>query len=109
VKLVSADTLRGRRAEINAIIGRRAYELFKSRGGLHGRDVEDWMEAESELLHTCASHNLKESADAVVFRAELPRPFQADRLASQCGTAPVDAQRGNQGFYRVWGSEGHAR
>lgn len=32
------------------LIARRAYELFERRGGGHGRDVEDWLEAERELL-----------------------------------------------------------
>jgi hypothetical protein len=27
----------------------RAYELFESRGYEHGRDVDDWLEAEAEL------------------------------------------------------------
>ena len=30
-------------------IARRAYELFEARGGEHGHDVEDWLEAQSEL------------------------------------------------------------
>ena len=30
-------------------IARRAYELFLARGGAHGRDVEDWLQAEREL------------------------------------------------------------
>ena len=30
-------------------IARRAYELFLARGGVHGRDVEDWLTAEQEL------------------------------------------------------------
>ena len=32
-----------------AQIARRAYELFLQRGGVHGRDVEDWLAAEQEL------------------------------------------------------------
>jgi hypothetical protein len=31
------------------LITRRAYERFQSRGGEHGRDQEDWLEAEREL------------------------------------------------------------
>lgn len=27
----------------------RAYELFLSRGGQHGQDVDDWLEAERQL------------------------------------------------------------
>ncbi len=30
-------------------IARRAFELFLSRGGAHGHDVEDWLAAEREL------------------------------------------------------------
>ena len=28
----------------------RAYQIFLGRGGLHGRDLDDWLEAERELL-----------------------------------------------------------
>jgi hypothetical protein len=31
-------------------IQRRAYEIFLYRGGTHGRDVEDWIQAERELM-----------------------------------------------------------
>ena len=31
-------------------IARRAYELFLQRGGEHGRDRDDWLSAERELL-----------------------------------------------------------
>jgi hypothetical protein len=31
-------------------IARRAYERFEERGREHGRDLEDWLEAERELL-----------------------------------------------------------
>jgi hypothetical protein len=30
-------------------LARRAYERFQTRGGEHGRDQEDWLEAEREL------------------------------------------------------------
>jgi Protein of unknown function (DUF2934) len=30
-------------------IARRAYEIFEARGGQHGRDLEDWLQAEREL------------------------------------------------------------
>ncbi len=32
-------------------VARRAYEISRSRGGVHGRDVEDWLAAERELRH----------------------------------------------------------
>ena len=33
-------------------VARRAYELFLSRGGQHGRDLDDWLEAERQLTVT---------------------------------------------------------
>ncbi|MBI2828452.1 MAG: DUF2934 domain-containing protein [Acidobacteria bacterium] len=30
-------------------IARRAYDLFERRGRQHGRDLEDWLQAEREL------------------------------------------------------------
>jgi hypothetical protein len=30
-------------------IARRAYELYQARGGTHGADVDDWLQAEQEL------------------------------------------------------------
>jgi hypothetical protein len=32
------------------IIRMRAYQLFEQRGCLHGYDVEDWLQAESEVM-----------------------------------------------------------
>ena len=29
---------------------RRAYELFEHRGSRHGRDLDDWLQAEQEIL-----------------------------------------------------------
>jgi hypothetical protein len=37
-------------------IARRAYQLFEERGGEHGHDLEDWLQAEGELRH--ALHDL---------------------------------------------------
>ncbi len=31
-------------------IATRAYQLFVARGGRHGYDIEDWLQAERELL-----------------------------------------------------------
>lgn len=34
------------------LIRRRAYEIYCARGGFHGRDVDDWLQAERELRGT---------------------------------------------------------
>jgi HSP20 family molecular chaperone IbpA len=79
VHLVTADILRNRKIEIDVMIARRAFELFEVRGGGHGHDVDDWITAELELLRPYR-HDLKESAEAVVFHAELPCSFTPDQL-----------------------------
>jgi HSP20 family molecular chaperone IbpA len=43
------------------------------------QDLQDWLEAESDIVHVCR-HDLRESAEAVVLRAELPNSFKADQL-----------------------------
>jgi Protein of unknown function (DUF2934) len=36
-------------AATDEAIARRAYELYQARGGTHGADVDDWLQAEREL------------------------------------------------------------
>jgi len=53
------------------LIARRAFEIFESRGGSPGRDLEDWLRAESELLHPVPV-NVTESDGEYIVRAEVP-------------------------------------
>ena len=79
VQLLTADIPLNRKTEIAAMIARRAFELFEGRGGGHGHDVDDWITAEVEVLRPYW-HDLKESAEAVVFQAELPCSFTPEQL-----------------------------
>jgi len=79
VKLVAADVLLNRKNEIQNVIARRAYELFEGRGSTNGHDIDDWIEAKVEVVRGYR-HDLKESAGAIVFRAELPCSFTTDQL-----------------------------
>jgi HSP20 family molecular chaperone IbpA len=79
VKLVPADVLLSRRNEIQNVSARRAYELFEDHGRTNGHDIDDWIEAKVEVVHTYR-HDWKESADAIVFKAELPCSFTTDQL-----------------------------
>ena len=79
VKLVVADVLLKQKNEIQNTIARRAYELFEGRGSAHGHDIDDWIEAEAEVLYPCR-HDLKQSGEAIVFRADLPSSFAATQL-----------------------------
>ena len=49
-----SDSLPRRIDPITEAIARRAYELFLERGGEHGHDLDDWLEAENELLEALA-------------------------------------------------------
>lgn len=44
-------------------VARRAYERFEARGGEHGRDLEDWFEAEREVRGGPADNNARHSDD----------------------------------------------
>ena len=79
MQLLAPDILHNRTNELNEMIGRRAFQLFESRGGAHGHDVDDWLTAELELLRPYR-HDLKESDEAVFFHAELPCSFTPDQL-----------------------------
>jgi HSP20 family protein len=57
--------------EINDLVARRAYELFESRGRQHGNDLEDWLQAESELLRPIPIE-VAEQDDTLTVRAEIP-------------------------------------
>ena len=39
----------------NSELSRRAYDLYLSRGGEHGHDVDDWLQAERELRNAIRS------------------------------------------------------
>jgi HSP20 family molecular chaperone IbpA len=79
VKILPPQDLANRISEVHAMIARRAYELFANRRGEHGRDLEDWLEAESDIVHVCR-HDLTETTEAVVLRAELPCSFKPEQL-----------------------------
>lgn len=79
VKFVPAEILAHRRNEIEGLIAQRAYELFERRGFQHGYDVEDWLQAEDEIVHGCR-HDLRESEEAITLHAEMPNSYPADQL-----------------------------
>jgi HSP20 family molecular chaperone IbpA len=61
------------------VIARRAYELFEGHGSVNGHDIDDWIEAKVEVVREYR-HDLKKSAEAIVFKAELPCSFTTDQL-----------------------------
>jgi HSP20 family molecular chaperone IbpA len=79
VRLVSAGVMKDRMNEIHSLVASRAYELFEKRGRASGKDINDWLHAEHELIHSCC-HDMKESADAFFFHAMMPGSFTPDQL-----------------------------
>jgi HSP20 family protein len=71
LNLVSVHELFEHTQDVSNLIGRRAFEIFESRGQLHGNDREDWFLAESELL-TPVKFHLSESGEQLTVRAEVP-------------------------------------
>ena len=41
--------------EYYVVVARKAFELFERRGGDHGHDVEDWLEAERMVMEEIGS------------------------------------------------------
>src|SRR6266576_3073939 len=80
VTFVPANVLEQRKSEIQNMIARRAYEHFEHRGRVPGHEIEDWEQAETELLIYPCRHDLKESAGAIILHAELPGSFTVDQL-----------------------------
>jgi HSP20 family protein len=71
LNLVSVHELFEHTQDVSDLIGRRAFEIFESRGKVHGNDREDWLLAESELL-TPVKFHLSESGEQLTVRAEVP-------------------------------------
>lgn len=62
-------------------IAQRAFSLFQERGGLDGRDWDDWLQAEAELLRTVPIE-IVEADDGYSIRAEVPG-FNAKEITVQ--------------------------
>ena len=73
-----SDDFSQRSKEIYDSIARRAFEIFESSGRVSGRDHENWLQAEAELLHPIHL-DIAESDEAVTVWAEIPG-FSAKEL-----------------------------
>lgn len=69
--VVEGESLIDRMRDISHEIARRAYELFEGRGKQSGRDLDDWLDAETDVLRRIPV-DLTETDNDVTLRAELP-------------------------------------
>ncbi|MGB8064606.1 MAG: Hsp20 family protein [Candidatus Sulfotelmatobacter sp.] len=66
-----SEEISNQSSQIYDLIAHRAFDIFESRGGSPGHELEDWFRAESELLHPVRL-NVTESNDEYIVRAEVP-------------------------------------
>ncbi len=70
---------------VHELIARRAYELFLARGGENGYAIQDWVEAEKEILAQVDKER-REVAKEKAEKAEAKKPAVAP-------AAPVSASK----------------
>jgi HSP20 family protein len=71
LKLTPKEDLFDRMREIYDDIGRRAFEIFESNGRAFGRDLDNWVQAESEVLHPTRIE-IFDTGDSFKVQAEVP-------------------------------------
>jgi HSP20 family protein len=67
----STEEISNQFSQISDVIAQRAFDIFESRGRSPGHELEDWLRAESELLHPVPL-NATESNGEYIVRAEVP-------------------------------------
>ena len=70
-KVVKYTSLFDQMDETFNALARRAYEIFNGNGRVFGRDLDNWFQAERELLHP-VSLNITETDEAFRVKAEVP-------------------------------------
>jgi HSP20 family molecular chaperone IbpA len=71
INLLPGDAFFELAQELSDLISRRAYELFESRGSVHGHDREDWLQAASEILLNVPV-DVTETETELTIRADVP-------------------------------------
>lgn len=79
---VSAEDFNRCRQQILELVAQRAYEMFESRGRVHGYDQEDWFKAESEKLRPVHAE-LSDAGHSFVAVIAVPgREFERVRISA---------------------------
>ena len=77
-KVTEFEKIFDRMREMQEMISRRAFELFDRGGRIFGRDLDNWFQAESELLHP-VNISIEETEEGLKVEAEVPG-FKAEEL-----------------------------
>jgi len=71
LRLVSADQILDRMKETFDAVARRAFEIFERNGRRLGHELEDWFQAERDLLHPVCV-DISETDSALTVELEVP-------------------------------------
>ena len=71
LQLVSTEQMFDRMKETFDAVARRAFEIFERKGRRFGRDLDDWFQAEAELLHP-VHLEISEAEGTLTVRAKVP-------------------------------------
>ena len=69
-KITPVENLTDRVNKMSQAITRRAYEIFEGNGRRFGHDLEDWFQAEMDMLHPVRV-NIAEAEDSIEVKAEV--------------------------------------
>jgi len=90
LKVVAVDASEQRR-RVQEAVARRAYEIFESRGSAFWHELEDWRQAEAELVRPCCTGRMSVDgtlwmgADAAIFVEDTIEIWVAPRQLTICG------------------------
>ncbi len=85
-KLFVGDPLFEHLQELNTVIANRAHQLFVSSGCIPGRELDDWLRAESEILRPIPL-DITDTDTELIVRAEVPGLTEKEievRVAPRC-------------------------
>jgi len=92
-KVVKFASLFDQMDETFNALARRAYEIFDGNGRAFGRDLDNWFQAERELLHPVAL-NITETDQAFMVKAEVPGFTEKEiEVAVEPGRLTITGQR----------------
>ncbi|MGH9355196.1 MAG: DUF2934 domain-containing protein [Terriglobia bacterium] len=83
-RIVYGEQLGALEEAIQKAIAYRAYEMFESKGRTHGHHMEDWFDAERDLIRP-ANIEITDGPNGIALRAGVPG-FQAENV--QIGVSP---------------------
>jgi len=92
-KVIKFTSLFDQMEETFNALARRAYEIFDGNGRILGRELDNWLQAERELLHPVAL-NITETDEAFTVKAEVPGFTEKEiEVAVEAGRVTITGQR----------------